>query len=213
MLDGVGSGFHRALDVKRFRIDGHFQSQFVCLLHCRFDFVQREMTSQLDDVRSFVKLFAHRQTPVVRAGCNSCRAHRLDPFVGSVLRRMSALGGDELSRGKNSRTSEPVVAHPLFQTKCHVALRTDVASASLGACRTSASFNGYVRCVCRSMSPGRIVLPEASTTSAFFGHSVDDAGTIFEILLRSMTRLPSRAAVPVPSKILPPRKTRTRSGP
>src|SRR5215472_13570554 len=146
---------------------------------------------------------------------------------------MSAFPSDELPRRKNSRPRDPVITHPLLQTKCHLALRTDVAHAGNSALQKIAElFHGAQRRVglTRRMQrisfgqrirqvrvqidqSGRMVLPATSTTSAFFGQSVDEAGKIFEILLRSMISVPSWAALPVPSKILPPRKTSVRSGP
>ena len=63
------------------------------------------------------------------------------------------------------------------------------------------------------MRPDRMVLPPTSITSASAGQSVDPAGRISAIRLRSMTRVPGRTAAPVPSKIRPPVSTRVPSGP
>ena len=57
------------------------------------------------------------------------------------------------------------------------------------------------------------VRPATSMTRAPVGQSADAGGSTLVMRLRSMTRVPSRAGAPVPSKILPPRRTIAPSGP
>src|SRR5437667_10500820 len=88
-----------------------------------------------------------------------------------------------------------------------------VASASFIATPISSWLSGYVRWVCKSIRPGRTVFPETSTTCASFGQSVEPGGRIFTTLFLSITSELARAGAPVPSKILPLRRTTVPSGP
>src|SRR5438046_3308843 len=122
MLDGVRSRFDCSLNVKRLRIHCHFQSQLVRLRNRGLDLLGRKVASQLDDIRTFMELLPHRLSPIIWPRGQPRCAHQSDDFIGSVLRRVSALTRDECARRKHPWPRNPILSYPPFQPERHISL-------------------------------------------------------------------------------------------
>src|SRR6266478_1778415 len=84
------------------------------------------MAPQFDHVRAFVKLLAHRLSPLIRPGGQPRCPHHPNHFVGSIFRGVPPFRRDERPGGKHARSRYAIFPHPFLQPERHVPLRSHV---------------------------------------------------------------------------------------
>src|SRR6266446_4077175 len=84
------------------------------------------MAPQFDHVRAFVKLLAHRLSPLIRPGGQPSRPHHSNHLVRSIFCGVAAFRRDKRPGGKHSRPRYAIFPHPFLQPERHVPLRSHV---------------------------------------------------------------------------------------